>query len=203
MMHEDAVSSPADEFTEAMDAVTDTRFQMAEITDLSLFRIEIDPESDAAQRMEQVLGVRFPQWTGEVTGDMTGQEILYGTRQIVANLFVREHVYLIATRVDPVKLGRALEAALGLGEGLVLDVSVNRAVINLSGVDARRILEANVVFETKPRYFEPGMAFRVKIEDAELMLWKIAEEDYLLVPRVSDTAPFVVGMLDAISEHRA
>lgn len=202
-MQEDAVASPAEEFAEAMDAVTDTQFQMTEITDLTMFRIEIDPESDAAKRMEQVLGVKFPQWAGEVTGDMTAQEILYGTRQIVANLYNRENVFLIVTRVDPDKLGRALEAALGLGDGLILNVSSNRAVINLSGPDAPRVLEANVVFESRPQYFEPGMAFRVMVDDAELMLWKIAEQEYLMVPRASDTAPFVINMIDAISEHRS
>ncbi|MBM7052023.1 MULTISPECIES: hypothetical protein [unclassified Rothia (in: high G+C Gram-positive bacteria)] len=202
-MQEDAVASPAEEFTEVMDAVTDTRFQMTDLTDLTLFRIEIDPDSAAAQRMEKVLGAKFPRWEGEVTGDMTGREVLYGTRQIVANLFNRENVFLIVTRVDQIKLGRALEAALAHDDGLVLNVSVNRAVINLSGPDAARILADNVLFENKPKYFAPGMAFRVMVEDAELMLWKIAEEEYLMIPRASDTAPFVINILDAISEHRA
>lgn len=66
MDHDSTVPSIADEFVEAMDGVTDTRVQLQEISDLSLFRIEISPDSDAAQRIQAVLGVKAtpPTWAG-------------------------------------------------------------------------------------------------------------------------------------------
>lgn len=203
-MHEDAVASPAEEFSAAMDAVTDTEVQISEIADLTLFRIEIDPESEGAQRMTKVLGTKFPRYGGEVTGDAVAQEILYGTRQVVATLYVEPQVFLVVSRVDPIKLARALDTALGSDAGVVIDVSANRAVINLSGLGAPKVLSANATFEdASPKYFEPGMAFRVRVGEAALMLWKISTQEYLMVPRKSDTAPFVINMLDAIKEYRS
>ncbi|GAA1739333.1 hypothetical protein AB0O14_17295 [Microbacterium foliorum] len=203
-MHEDAVASPADEFSEAMDAATDTTVQISEITDLTLFRIEIDPDSEGAQRMTKVLGTEFPRYSGEVNGDALAQEILYGTRQVVATLNVEPHVFLVVSRVDPIKLGRALDTALGNHDGFVVDVSANRAVINLSGSGAPKVLDANATFEdASPKYFEPGMAFRVRVGDSALMLWKLSKQEYLMVPRKSDTAPFVINMLDAIEDYRS
>lgn len=126
MDHDSTVPSIADEFVEAMDGVTDTRVQLQEISDLSLFRIEISPDSDAAQRIQAVLGVKLPRQRGQVTGDSQALQLLYGTRQVVACMYVKEGVFLVVTRVDPAKLGRALNAALGRDEGLILDVSVKQ-----------------------------------------------------------------------------
>lgn len=197
MDHDVSVPSIAEEFVEAMDEVTDTKVQLQEIADLSLFRIEIDPASDGARRLEKVMGVNFPSARGEVTGDATATHLLYGTRQVVACMYVEEGIYLVATRVDAVKLGRALGAALGSGEGLVLDVSVNRTVINLSGVAAAAVIDEVVAFDFPPSFFEPGRALSCAVAEQRIMLWRIDELEYLMVPRASDTAPFLVNILDA------
>ena len=187
MDHDSNLPSIAEEFVEAMDEVTDTRVQLQEISDLFLFRIEIDPSTDAA----------LPTTRGQVTGDATALHLLYGTRQVVACLYVEEGVYLVVTRVDAVKLGRALTAALGRDEGLVLDVSVNRTVLNLSGVAAADVIDEVVHFDFPPDFFDPGKALSCTVAEARIMLWRIDELEYLMVPRASDTAPFLVNILDA------
>lgn len=197
MDHDSTVPSIADEFVEAMNGVTDTRVQLQEISDLSLFRIEISPDSDAAQRIQAVLGVKLPRQRGQVTGDSQALQLLYGTRQVVACMYVKEGVFLVVTRVDPAKLGRALNAALGRDEGLILDVSVNRTVINLSGVAAADVIDEVVHFDFPPDNFVPGRALSCSVAEAWVMLWRIDELEYLLVPRVSDTAPFLVTLIDA------
>lgn len=197
MDHDSSVPSVAEEFVEAMDEVTDTRVQLQEISDLSLFRLELDPDSDAAGRISSVLGVSLPRQRGAVTGDAKALQLLYGTRQVVACLYVEEGTYLVVTRVDPVKLGRALTAALGQEDGLVLDVSANRTVINLSGIAAAEVIDEVVHFDFPPDFFDPGKALSCTVAEARVMLWRIDELEYLLVPRASDTAPFLVNMIDA------
>ncbi|WP_237188853.1 sarcosine oxidase subunit gamma family protein [Rothia nasimurium] len=197
MEHDISVPSVAEEFAEAMDEVTDTRVQLQEISDLSLFRLEIDPASTAARRLEKVMGAQLPTSRGQVTGDSTATHLLYGTRQVVACLYVEEGIYLVVTRVDAVKLGRALTAALGRDEGLVLDVSVNRTVLNLSGRAAADVIDEVVHFDFPPDFFNPGKALSCTVADARIMLWRIDDLEYLMVPRASDTAPFLVNILDA------
>lgn len=195
---EGAVPTLASEFTQAMDRATDTVVQIQEISDLTLIRIEIDPFSVAAQRIEKVLGVDFPKWQGEVTGDALASEVLYGTRQVVALLYVSENVFLLVSRVDGVKMGRALDMALADEPGLILDVSVNRAVIELSGRGAQDVLVRTVTFEQAPKFFEKGMAFQCFVGESQLMIWRISENQYLMVPRGENTVPFLATMLDAI-----
>ena len=197
---EGGVSSIASEFAEALDQATDASIQVQEVSDLELIRIEINPFSDAALRLEKVIGTAFPQYAGEVTGDALAQEILYGTRQIVALLYVDETTFLLVTRVDGVKLGRALDNALSSDPGLIVNVSVNRSVIELSGPQSHGIIERLAEFEVKPRYFEKGMAFQCYITGAPMMLWRISDDQYLLVPRHAHTAPFIVVLLDEIQK---
>lgn len=191
------VPSIAHEFERAMHKVTDTRLQLQEIPDLSLFRIEVAPGSSAAHRLEKVLGVSFPLTPHQVSGDALCRYLLYGTRQVVACLYVEEGVYLVVSRVDAVKLGRALNLALGGDEGLVLDVSVNRTVLNLSGKVAVEVINQVVDFDFTLKLLEPGQALRCTVADARIMLWRIDHLEYLMVPRASDTAPFLVNILDA------
>lgn len=197
MDHDSTVPTIAEEFTEAMDAVTDTRVQLQEISDLSLFRLEVTPGSPVAERLPKVLGVELPQHPGEVTGDSRALQLLYGTRQVVACMYVEEGIYLVVTRVDPVKLGRALSAALGTDDGLILDVSANRTVINLSGIASADVIDDTVHFDFRPDIFPVGAAIACTVADARIMLWRIDELEYLMVPRASDTAPFLAGIIDA------
>lgn len=197
MDHDSTVPTIAEEFTEAMDAVTDTRIQIQEVNDLSLFRLEVTPGSPVAERLPKVLGVELPQVPGEVTGDFRALQLLYGTRQVVACMYVEEGIYLVITRVDPVKLGRALAATLGSDDGLILDVSGNRSVINLSGVAAADVIDQTVRFDFVPENFPVGNAISCTVADARIMLWRIDELEYLMVPRASVTAPFLSKILEA------
>lgn len=195
-----AVPTAASEFAEAMDEATSTSIQVQEISDLELIRIEIDPLSEGAKRLEMVMGVAFPQYAGEVTGDALALEILYGTRQIVALLYVDETTFLLVTRVDGEKLGRALDNALASDPGLIVNVSANRSVVELAGPYSHRIVENLARFEVAPQYFEKGMAFQCLFAGAPMMLWKVADDQYLTVPRHAHTAPFIVGLLDEIEK---
>ncbi|GGH61466.1 sarcosine oxidase subunit gamma [Rothia aerolata] len=197
---EDVLRSTASEFTEAMGDVSNTRVQIQEITNLTLIRLEVNPGSKAAARMQKVLGVELPQYAGQVTGDKQAMQILYGTRQIVACLWTDIDTFLVVTQVDDVKLGRALNAALGSEEGLVLDVSANRSVIELSGPEAYEVLAQTVTFETVPDFFDVGMAWRCWVGEAEMLLWRVDAEQYLMIPRNSATAPVIISMFDAITD---
>ncbi|MDO4252290.1 MAG: sarcosine oxidase subunit gamma family protein [Rothia sp. (in: high G+C Gram-positive bacteria)] len=202
MVEEGGLQSTASEFTQAMHSISNTDIQLRQIDHLTLIRIEVDPDSQAAQRMQEVLGVKFPQDPGQVTGDRQAVEILYGTRQIVACLRAEQATFLVVSQVDAVKLGRALSLALGDGPGLVLDVSANRSVLELSGPAAGQVLAQTVTFENSPPYFSQGMAFKCGVAQAEMMLWRIGQDQYLLVPRSSSTAPVLTSMLDVIAQFK-
>ena len=197
---EGTLQSTASQFAQAMDRVSDQSVQLQEIPNLTLIRIEIDPNSRAAVRLQKVLGVSFPRHAGEATGDRRAMQVLYGTRQIVACLWVHDDIFLVVSRVDHAKLGRALDSALGTDEGLILDVSWNRSVIELSGPDAADVLSRTVSVEEVPEYFDVGMALRANVADSELMLWRVDTDQYLLVPRSSHTGSVMATMFDAIYE---
>lgn len=200
-LEEGIAPSTASEFAEDMDRLSDQNLQIQEVPSLTLMRIEVNPYSDAARRMQKVMGAEFPKAPGNVTGDKKAQEIFFGTRQVVACLWVHEDTFLVVSRVDPAKLGRALNSALGKDPGLVLDVSFNRSVLELSGEDIGEVLARTVTFEENaPRFFAEGDAWRCNVGESELMLWRIHEFQYLMVPRNSHTPSVVVSVFDAIEE---
>lgn len=200
-LDEGIVPSTAAEFADIMDEKSDQHVQIQEVPSLTLFRIEIDPYSQAAQRMKKVLGTNFPQAAGEVTGDKKATEIMDGERQVIACLWVHEDTFLVVTQVDAVKLGRALNKALGKDPGLVLDVSYNRSVLELTGQGAAEVLAETVTFEEHaPHFFAEGDAWRCNVGDSELVLWRLGEHRYLIVPRNSHTPKVVISMFQAMEK---
>ncbi|QNV40265.1 hypothetical protein IDM48_02180 [Rothia amarae] len=200
-LEEGIAPSTASEFAEDMDRLSDNNLQIQEVPSLTLMRIEVDPYSEAARRMQKVLGAELPKAPGEVSGDKKAQEIFFGTRKVVACLWVHEDTFLVVSQVDPAKLGRALNSALGKDPGLVLDVSFNRSVLELAGSDIAEVLARTVSFEENaPKFFGEGSAWRCNVGESEVMLWRIGEHQYLMVPRNSHTPGVVVSVFDAIEE---
>lgn len=200
---EGKLRSTASEFVEAMEKLSDQSARIREVPSLTLIRIELNPYSRAAQRMKKVLGIEFPKAPGEVTGDKGAQEIFFGRRSVVACLWIHEDTFLLVTQVDSIKLGRALNSALRNDSGLVLDVSYNRSVLELSGTESADVLARTITFEKNaPQHFAEGMAWRCKVRESELMLWRISENHYLMVPRNAHTPSVVVSVLDAMEKSK-
>ena len=195
------IPSPVADLSDHMEQVSTGKVQFSDLSGLTLIRVEVEPWTAAAHRMQKAMGVEFPAELGQVTGDRLAYEILHGTRQVVACLWVRGNVFLVVSRVDPAKLGRTLNAALGNDSGLVIDVSYNRTVLQLSGADAEQVLARTVCFEEQaPAHFLEGTAFRCVVGGAKLMLWRVDRHTYLMVPRNSHAEPVVATFFQAIEE---
>ena len=94
----------------------------------------------------------------------------------------------------------ALETALSGERGQVVDVSANRATLELSGPHARTVLDKVVHLDLHPREFPVGRAVSTLLEAIPVVLWRTGEETWLVLPRASFTE-FVVGwLLDGMRE---
>ena len=153
MDHDSNLPSIAEEFVEAMDEVTDTRVQLQEISDLFLFRIEIDPSTDAARRIEKVLGAALPTTRGQVTGDATALHI--GNAFCVLGALILGGWYgglagavgmTIADLMDPVYItGAPKTFVLKLCIGLIVGLVAHRIAKINESTDRKYVLRWSVI----------------------------------------------------------
>jgi len=151
--------------------------------------LRVDPASPAAARVATVLGVGLPAACGEVTGS--------GSRDA---LWLGPDEWLVVTPTDAVALADQLAAAVGEDPGLALDVSANRTVLELSGPQARAVLEKGCPVDLHPRAFGPGTAVSTTLARVPVLLWQTGETSYRLLPRSSFADYVARWLLDAMVE---
>jgi sarcosine oxidase subunit gamma len=151
--------------------------------------VRVDPASTAAARMAAVLGAPLPTECGDVSSHGDHHGIWLGPDE-----------WLVVTGADPVWLSDQLEAALGEEPGLVLDVSANRTVLELSGPQARSVLEKGCPLDLHPRAFGPGSAVLTTLARVPVLLWQPGGTSYRLLPRSSFADYVARWLLDAMVE---
>jgi sarcosine oxidase subunit gamma len=109
--------------------------------------------------------------------------------------------WLVVTDVDAVAVADHLEAAVGEEPGLVLDVSANRTVLELTGPQARLVLEKGCPVDLHPRAFGPGRAVATTLARVPVLLWQTGEASYRMLPRSSFADYVASWLLDAMVEH--
>lgn len=162
---------------------------LAEIPFLTMVSVRLDPHSDARSVAEDVLGVSLPLKAGQVSGD--------GSRYA---LWLGPDEWLIVARTPGADLVTALELALQDAHVAIVDVSSNRAVIELSGPDARSVLQKGCSVDLHPRAFGPGTAVATALARVPLVLWQTAPETYLLLPGTSFATYVACWLQDAMRE---
>jgi sarcosine oxidase, subunit gamma len=162
---------------------------LAETAYTGMVSLRVDPASPASARLASVLGVGLPAACGEVTG--------FGSHHA---LWLGPDEWLVVTTTDAVGLADQLAAAMGEDPGLVLDVSANRTVLELSGPRARAVLEKGCPVDLHPRAFAPGWAVSTTLARVPVLLWQTGEETYRLLPRSSFADYVARWLLDAMVE---
>ncbi|TDC85792.1 sarcosine oxidase subunit gamma [Micromonospora sp. KC606] len=163
---------------------------------LTMVSLRVDPRSEAARRIEQVLGTRLPRACGEVTSQDAHDVLWLGpdewlvVSQMGADVLVKGVSDALAELRDT---GAAAHAA-------VVDVSANRTVLEISGPSARGVLEKGCPADLHPRAFDDGTAIATTLARIPLLLWKVDPNLFRLLPRGS-FAPYVARwLLDAMQE---
>jgi sarcosine oxidase subunit gamma len=151
--------------------------------------VRVAADSAAAVRVAKVLGAPLPAACGDVTSAGDHHALWLGPDE-----------WLVVTGTDPVALADQLEAAVGDEPGLVLDVSANRTVLELTGPRARDVLEKGCPVDLHPRAFGPGRAVSTTLARVPVLLWQTGETSYRLLPRSSFADYVARWLLDAMME---
>jgi sarcosine oxidase subunit gamma len=163
---------------------------LSEAQFLGMVSLRVEPSSPAAARLAAVLGAPLPAGCGETTG--TG-----GRRA----LWLGPDEWLVVTSDDPAALAHQLDAAIGADPGLALDVSANRTVIELTGPQARTVLEKGCPVDLHPRSFGPGRAVTTTLARVPVLLWQTDHDRYRVLPRSSFADYVARWLLDAMQEY--
>jgi sarcosine oxidase, subunit gamma len=157
---------------------------MAELREISLPQqvdLRVDPVDPAATRISDLLGTPLP------VVPNTGSE---------AVLWLGPDQWLVFGASEA-----ELRAALG-GDtaGSVVDVSANRTVYELSGPDAREVLEQGCAIDLHPRAFGPGRCAQTMLARANVVLHQVdATPTYRLLVRPSFAGYLTSWLRDALS----
>jgi sarcosine oxidase, subunit gamma len=152
--------------------------------------VRLDPADDAARAaVESVVGA-LPLAANTVHGGPDAAVLWLGPDE-----------WLV---FGPVDGAHAIEAQLVTAtDGLdvsIVDVSANRTTLELSGADARSILEAGCSLDLDPRAFGPGRCAQTFLARANVILWQTSdrpEPAYRLLVRPSFAAYVAAWIADA------
>jgi sarcosine oxidase subunit gamma len=187
--------SPAAHLAEQFAAakVTGARaVRIKEVAFLTMVGVRSAPGSAATARIETRLGAPLPDACGSVT---TGDE--------VSVLWLSPDEFLVVGDEQPAQLTSRLVEALGDEPGSVIDLSANRTTFELAGPSARAVLEKGCPLDLHPRTFEVGTAYLTLIGSVPVVLWKVADQSYRILPRSSFADFLGRWLLDAMAEFKA
>jgi sarcosine oxidase subunit gamma len=156
---------------------------------LTMVSLRVDPTTPAASRLEGVLGTKLPGARGQVSQ--------HGAHHV---LWVSPDEWLLISQMASGTLVNALTDAVADANAAVVDVSANRALIELSGPAARAVLEKGCPVDLHPRAFNPETAVTTTVARIPLLLWQVGPDTYRLLPRSSFADYVARWLLDAMHE---
>lgn len=157
--------------------------------------------SEAAVRaLGHALGAPLPDRVGAVTSGTRG----HGGPVDVLWLAPDEWLAVLDDEAVTGESGWQLVEAGGVAldghRGQVLDVSANRATLELAGPQARAVLDKVIQLDLHPREFPVGRAVSTLLESVPVILWRSAEDTWLVLPRASFTEYVARWLLDGMRE---
>src|SRR5690606_29799617 len=139
--------------------------------------LRAEPESASGRALEAVLGLPLPRRVGEVTGDSAGLHVLW--------LSPDEFLAVDVSRRQQPGASLEAEAALEGLPGQAVDLSANRTILELSGSQARAVLEKSCQADLHPRAFGVGSAIVTALGPVPVILHHSADHEYRTYPRAS------------------
>lgn len=168
--------------------------ELREVPFLTMAGLRVDPGSDAGERLGTLTG-GLPSASGEVRGSGGTSVLWLGPAEFLLVAPAESHESLGG------ELPRVLVEALGDGAGQVVDLSANRTTLELSGPQARTVLEKGCSLDLHPRVFKTGTALSTEIGGIPAVLWKTSEQEYRIFPRASFAEFLGRWLLDAMREY--
>lgn len=153
------------------------------------------PGSTSAERVEESLGIVLPTWCGQTTGDAHGLHCLW----LSPDEFL---VIDVSRRQEPGEADAAAAALEGL-PGQVIDLSGNRTIIELSGSEARAVLEKGCHVDLHPRAFQVGQAVQTLLGTIPVIIHRAGHDAFRILPRSSFAEYTVLWLIDGMREFRA
>jgi len=163
-----------------------------EVPFLTMVGVRAVPGSAAASAIEARLGISLPAACGAVA-----------TGPGVSAVWLSPDEFLVFSDGPPAELASALVDALGDEPGSVIDLSANRTTFELAGPSARLVLEKGCPLDLHPRSFAVGTAYTTRIGSVPVVLWKVADDRYRILPRSSFADFLGRWLLDAMAEFKA
>jgi sarcosine oxidase subunit gamma len=154
--------------------------------------LRAEPDSASGRALEAALGQPLPRRVGEVTGDSAGLHVLW--------LSPDEFLAVDVSRRQQPGASHAAEAALEGLPGQAVDLSANRTILELSGSQARAVLEKSCQADLHPRAFGVGSAIVTALGPVPVILHHSADHEYRVYPRASFADFTVRWLLDGMAE---
>ena len=195
-------AGPADRRPVSPAAHLADRFAAAEVTGprgvglrelpfLTMVGLRAVPGSAAAERLENRLGTPLPTGCGAVSS-CDGTHVLW--------LSPDEFLVICSAPADQLTAGLVEE--LRGDPGSATDLSADRTTFVLQGPSARPVLEKGCPLDLHPRAFAPGTAYLTLIGKVPVIVWKVADEEFRILPRSSFADFLGRWLLDAMAEFR-
>jgi sarcosine oxidase, subunit gamma len=166
--------------------------RIREVPFLTMVGLRVVPDAAAAGRIETRLGVSLPSACGAVTtGD--GVSVLW---------LSPDEFLVVSDERQPAPLTTTLVETLRGEPGSATDLSANRTTLELGGPTAREVLEKGCPLDLHPRAFEVGTAYVTRIGPVPVILWKVTEDLYRILPRSSFADFLGRWLLDAMAEFK-
>lgn len=188
--------SPAQHLTEAMaGAEVPGVVALREISFAPQLGVRAVPGSASAERIESILGLSLPTSHGQTTGDAGGLHCIW----ISPDEFLAVDV---SRRQQPGEADAAAAAIEGL-PGQVIDLSGNRTILEISGPEARSVLEKGVHVDLHPRAFQVGQAVSTLLGTVPVIVHRSARDAFRVLPRSSFADYMVRWLIDGMHEFAA
>ena len=186
----DSRRSPAAHLQQVMaEASVAGGLALGEVAFTTQISVRCAPGSAGYEALAAATGVGLPNKVGQVAGDASG----------VGVLWLGPDEFLVTAPEDTTLLAK-LEQALGDAPGQVVDLSANRAGLELSGTKAPLVLRKSCPTDLHPRSFAVNQAITTSLANIPVLLWRTGEESWRIMPRASFTEHTVHWLIDAMLE---
>lgn len=194
--------SPLDHLSIPMTEQSGAQVALREIPFVPMVSLRAVEASPTVGRLGHVLGTDLPAAVGQTATAGECTTLWLGPDEwLVVGLSPTTETTSEA-RIVPGEVNvAALVDALGADRGAVVDVGANRTVLDLSGPRARDVLDKGCPTDLHPAAFGVGRAITTTLGPVPLLLWRVDDDSYRLLPRSSFADYVARWLLDAMAEY--
>lgn len=180
--------SPLVNRTQEMEQASGSALTIREVRFTTQVGLRAEPGTPGYAALASHLG-GLPERVGDVVGDVDSTAVLW----------LSPDEFLAVNEPDS-GLAQTLTDVLGDHSGQVLELSANRAFIEISGPASELVLRKSCPLDLHPRTWKVNQAYATEIAQTPVILWKVADLTWRIAPRTSFADHVVSWLLDAMIE---